>query len=82
MEGPKQSQPVERVYMRLVIGKGTARRPAGFGERPVEDGKKAKRPGHGRSVPSQSNAGWLVQLTTFQIRANWRRSCGGCGLSA
>ena len=63
MEQPAQSPPVERQYMRLIVGcKG---RP----NRPVEDSAPAKKRGKGDKRPHGKHAGdFLLELTTFHIR--------------
>ncbi len=62
METPVQSAPVERQYMRLIVGrKGKPDRPVG--EEPT------KKRGKGEKRPRPKRAGdFLLELTTFHIR--------------
>jgi hypothetical protein len=63
MEQPAQSAPVERLYMRLMVGrKGRPDLPAVDDEPPKKRGKKEKR-------PRAKHAGdFLLELTTAHIR--------------
>ena len=63
MEQPAQSPPVERLYMRLIVGrKGRPDLPADDDEPPKKRGKKEHRP-HGKHAGD-----FLLELTTFHIR--------------
>jgi hypothetical protein len=72
MEQPVQSAPVERLYMRLVVGrKGKPDHPVAVDEPPSKTekrGKMAKRP-HPKAAGD-----FLLELTTFPIRP--RRHAG------
>jgi hypothetical protein len=63
MQQPVQSAPVERLYMRLIVGrKGKPDNLVEEVEPPRKRGKAEKRP-HGKRA-----ADFLLELTTFHIR--------------
>ena len=63
MEQPAQSAPVERQYMRLIIGR------KGRPEPPAGDGGPAKKGGKKEQRPRAKHAGdFLLELTTVHIR--------------
>ena len=69
MEQPIQSTPVERLYMRLVVGrKGRLDQLADNSE--LED-KPSRRKQRKRVPASSSN--YLVELTTFHVSRRWLR---------
>lgn len=62
---PMQNPPVERLYMRPVVGRrGRPAQPVG-GSR-----KGAKAP---RGSPAPPGGDYMVELTTFHIRPGWPR---------
>ena len=73
MKHPIQRKPVERQYMRLVVGlKGKPTRAGGTGE-PVH--QRAKGRGRIKNREDRKNGGdYLVELTTFHVRPRWLRS--------
>jgi hypothetical protein len=63
MEQPAQSAPVERLYMRLIIGR------KGHPDHPDEGDAPAKKGGKKEKRPRAKHAGdFLLELTTFHIR--------------
>ncbi len=67
MHQPVQSAPVERLYMRPVVGRGSP------SERPAEDEEPGKKRGKGEKRPHARRAGdFLIELTTFHIRPRRR----------
>jgi hypothetical protein len=63
MEPPVQSAPVERLYMRLIVGR------KGRPDRPVEVVEPTKKRGKPEKRPQSKRAGdFLLELTTFHIR--------------
>ncbi|MGE0035445.1 MAG: hypothetical protein AB7S93_07400 [Xanthobacteraceae bacterium] len=67
METPVQSAPVERLYMRLMVGR------KGKPDRPVEEYEPPKKRGKGEKRPHGKRAGdFLLELTTFHIRPRRR----------
>ncbi len=68
MEHPLQRPPVERDYMRLVVGrKGKPARP---GENEPTLQKHSKRKTGRQQRPADDD--YLVELTTFHVRQRWR----------
>jgi len=69
MEQPAQSAPVERLYMRLIIGR------KGRPDHPAEEDEPKRKRGRAEKRPHTKRAGdFLLELTTFHIRP--RRSAG------
>ena len=73
MEQPAQRQPVDRQYMRLVVGRGS-RPPPRAGE-PSESNASRQRRGRGRTSAEGSEGSpraenYLLELTTFRSRSN------------
>ncbi len=63
MEHPVQSAPVERLYMRLLVGR------KGRPDRSVEENEPTKKRGKAEKRPRARHAGdFLLELTTFHIR--------------
>ena len=63
MEQPVQSAPVERQYMRLIVGR------KGKPDRSVGEDEPTKKRGKGEKRPRPKRAGdFLLELTTFHIR--------------
>jgi hypothetical protein len=63
MNHPLQNPPVDRLYMRTVVGR------QGLPE-PAETGRKAGGKGP-RKKTSPSDADYLVELTTIHMRPRW-----------
>ena len=65
MNQPLQNPPVDRLYMRSVIGRQAPPEPTGAGRKGAEGSKgKASQPGGGD---------YVIGLTTFHVRPRGRR---------
>jgi hypothetical protein len=64
MEQPAQNPPVERMYMRLMVGR------KGKPDQPAEEETSSQKPSSRKHTRRRRAAGadYLVELTTFHIR--------------
>jgi hypothetical protein len=69
MEQPVQSPPVERLYMRPVVGR------KGKSDHPADDEVPRQKPSKRRHGKRQRSEGgdYLIELTTFHVRPRWPR---------
>ena len=66
MEPPEQRPPVERLYMRRVVGRG------GKPDRPADDEAASSTTRKHGKRQRREGADYLVELTTFHVRPRGR----------
>jgi hypothetical protein len=70
MESPRQSPPVDRPYMRLLVGKKSPPHPAYETGRhaAAEKGKSSRRKQVEPETPAREKGAYLLELSVFHVR--------------